>query len=563
LIKLPGGDIKGPGWVRGGICDRKAQKQRSICSDERGRTSLDPGRQRWKLLQVPHMWAFTTYFAEGFPYTLIRTVSSVFFRDMKMSLEAIGLTSLYGLPWVLKFLWGPQIDQFGTKRRWMLAMQVTLAALMCGVVFLCMIPWGVKVIAALLFVAAFVAATHDMAIDGYYMEALDEKGQARFVGYRVMAYRIAMMTGTGVVVTLGARWGWPLAFLAGSLMLGILFLYHVLWLPMVEEEKKPIASLLRKALGGRSLKTISLIALCMIGLAYAASQDLTATLPPSLRALGKISLSGWIGIGLIATLSVLALLKDRIRLFLLRDPHSFYTRAFAAYVDRERIGVTLAFIILLRAGEAMLSAMVSPFLVDLGIKLHYGWISAAVGLPCSIAGAMLGGWMIAKYTLRKTIWPFLLAQNLTNLVYMFLALHLNPMLAVNTGAADPMDIGHFNLLLVASVHGFDQFAGGLGTAVLVTFVMRSCLAEFKAAHFAIGTGLMNISAVLSGVVSGFLAGWVGYGYFFGISFLVSLPGMMLALFVPLQAVGHAAGAGKARVGRADEIPQGNDNPIRR
>jgi PAT family beta-lactamase induction signal transducer AmpG len=500
-------------------------------------------RDRRLNLQNPHLWAFTTYFAEGFPYTLIRTVSSVFFRDMKVSLEAIGLTSLFGLPWVLKFLWGPQIDQFGTKRRWMLAMQLMLAVLMCGVAFLCALPWGVKVIAAVLFVAAFVAATHDIAIDGYYMEALDEKGQARFVGYRVMAYRIAMMTGTGVVVTIGALWGWLVAFLTGGIVLGGLFLYHVLWLPRVEEEKRPIASLAREVLKGRSLRSFFLVALCMIGLAYAASQDLTSMLPPSLRALGRISLSGWIGIGLLAALCLLALLKERIRLFLLKDPHSFYTRAFAAYVDRERIGVTLAFIILLRAGEAMLSAMVSPFLVDLGIKVHYGWISAAIGLPCSIAGAMLGGWLISRYGLKRTIWPFLLAQNLTNLVYMVLALHLNPMLAVNTGAVDPVAIGNFNLFLVASVHGFDQFAGGLGTAVLVTFVMRTCLSEFKAAHFAIGTGLMNISALLSGVMSGFLAERIGYGYFFGISFLVSLPGMMLALFVPLEPAPAGAAVG--------------------
>jgi hypothetical protein len=43
---------------------------------------------------------------------------------------------------------------------------------------------------------------------------------------------------------------------------------------------------------------------------------------------------------------------------------------------------------------------------------------------------------------------------------------------------------------------------------------------------------MNISGVLSGVMSGFLAGWQGYGYFFGISFLASIPGMVLIFFIP-------------------------------
>jgi PAT family beta-lactamase induction signal transducer AmpG len=145
---------------------------------------------------------------------------------------------------------------------------------------------------------------------------------------------------------------------------------------------------------------------------------------------------------------------------------------------------------------------------------------------------MLGGRLISRYTLKKTLWPFLLAQNLTNLIYMSLAFGLKQYVILNTGADHITPIGHFNLFLVASIHAFDQFAGGLGTAVLVTFLMRSCLSEFKAAHFAIGTGLMNISGVLSGVMSGFIAQRLGYGYFFGVSFLASLPGMALISFIP-------------------------------
>jgi PAT family beta-lactamase induction signal transducer AmpG len=165
----------------------------------------DPSK---KILQKPHVWTFTTYFAEGFPYTIIRTISSVFFRDMKVSLEAIGLTSLFGLPWVLKFLWGPQIDQFATKRRWMLSMQLLLILVLSVVAFVAPLERGVELIDIHFFAGAFLAATHDMAIDGYYMEALDKEDQSRFVGYRVMAYRISMMTGTGIIVTIGAKTSW-------------------------------------------------------------------------------------------------------------------------------------------------------------------------------------------------------------------------------------------------------------------------------------------------------------------------------------------------------------------
>jgi len=488
--------------------------------------------QKKNILKVPHVWTFTTYFAEGFPYTIIRIISSVFFRDMRVSLEAIGLTSLFGVPWVLKFLWGPQIDQFGTKRRWMLTMQFLLVIMVFAVAFFSAIPGEVQIIAVLLFIGSFIAATHDMAIDGYYMESLDEKGQAKFVGYRVMAYRIAMMTGTGVIVTIGATTNWFVGFLSAGMILSILFLYHVFFLPNVEDERIPIQTLLNTLMKWRSLLGIICLGATILILRWIFSRGWYQHLKTQIPVLNKVSFSGGVAIGLLVALILLALFKNQIKSFLLRDRDSFYSKAFMAYMDREKIGVALAFIILMRTGESMLASMASPFMVDLGIKVHYGWISGGVGLPFSIIGAMVGGWMTSKYSLKKTIWPFLLVQNLTNVIYMVLALYLNKYVILNTGAETLTPIGNLNLFIVASVHAFDQFAGGLGTAVLVTFLMRTCLPSFKAAHFAIGTGLMNISGVLSGVMSGFLAQWLGYGYFFGISFLASIPGMVLILFIP-------------------------------
>ena len=175
----------------------------------------------------------------------------------------------------------------------------------------------------------------------------------------------------------------------------------------------------------------------------------------------------------------------------------------------------------------MLSAMVGPFFIDTGFKDHYGWLTGAVGLPCSIFGAMAGGWLIAKFSLKKMIWPFLLAQNLTNLTYMALALRL-----INKGgeAIPNPELSH--ILLISSVTSFDHLAGGLGTAVLMTFLMGLCRDNFKAAHYAIGTGLMSVSGVYAGAFSGFVVNWVGYASFFGVSFLLSVPGMILIFFLP-------------------------------
>jgi len=498
---------------------------------------LHPPRKRQL---PPYIWSFSTYFAEGFPYTIIRTVSSVFFRDRGMSLQAIGLTSLFGLPWILKFLWSPQVDEYGTKRSWLLVTQGLLVLALLAVALLAPFDRAPYYIAALFFVAAFLAATHDIAIDGYYMEALDERGQARFVGYRVMAYRIAMMAGTGVITTIGTTRGWPVAFAGAALLFLLLFLFHCFRLPECQSPGKSFSALAERYSHLRYLRWPFLIAVLVLALRIFTESSFYRQSASFLPLLRKMHFAEWVGVLLLLSLIVLAACRQRIKGALYRDQESFYARAFLSYMDREKIPVIIAFIIFIRTGEFMLTAMVSPFMVDLGIKVHYGWISGGIGLPSSIVGAILGGWLISRYSLHKMIWPFLLAQNITNLVYMALALHLQHYLSINTGIAIPTPIGNANIALVAAVHAFDQFSGGLGTAVLMTFLMGLCRPSYKAAHYAIGTGLMSVSGLYAGVLSGFLTSWIGYGYFFGMSFLFSIPGMALIPFLPLAGKQAAA-----------------------
>ncbi|MEJ2689037.1 MAG: MFS transporter [Deltaproteobacteria bacterium] len=482
----------------------------------------------------PYIWSFTTYFAEGFPYTIIRTISSVFFRDRGMSLEAIGLTSMYGLPWILKFLWAPQVDAYGTKRVWLLSSEGILVLFLLATALLAPLSAAPLLIAVLFFAGAFVAATHDVAIDGYYMEVLDERGQSKFIGYRVMAYRIAMMTGTGIIVTIGTRIGWTPAFAGSFGMLCLLFGFHFFYLPECQQPGKTFGVLLVRASRPELLKWPAAAAIAILLLHFLTGSHLYQALTEEVPALKSFTFSAWIGLLLLFSLICAGVFRRKITAWLTRDPESYYAGAFLSFMDREKISVILLFIIFIRTGEFMLTAMAAPFMVDLGIKVHYGWISGAVGLPCSIIGALIGGWLIARFSLHRMIWPFLLAQNFTNLVYMALAFYLARYLAINTGNVNPTPLGASNIFYIAAVHGFDQLAGGLGTAVLMTFLMRLCKATHKAAHYAIGTGLMSVSGLYAGVLSGFLASWFGYGYFFGISFLLSIPGMLLIPTLPKE-----------------------------
>ncbi|MDD8014039.1 MAG: MFS transporter [Acidobacteriota bacterium] len=491
-----------------------------------------PDKQPTPLLKNPHLWCFSTYFAEGFPFSIIRSVSALFFRDRGVSLEAVGLTTFFGLPWILKFFWGPLVDEFATKKRWLLAMQATLAVMIGAAAFLVPMPAAPRLIAILFFAGAFVAATHDIAIDGYYLAALDKAEQTKFLGYRIMAYRVAMLTGTGVIVTIGTAFSWMAAFLFAGLLLALLAAYHYFFLPECEEERRPFGKMLGLIARPRLLLNIGLAVAIVAGITLFFYSPLYDRIEQAVPLMQALTFPYLVGLGLLLTLVLLAVFRNKLAARLTRDPDSFYGKAFLTFMDQEKIGLVLAFIILARSGEFMVSSMTSAFAVDLGIKQHYGWIGGGIGLPASIAGALIGGWMISRFGLKRVIWPFLMAQNLTNVVYMLLANGLAGYLAVNTGAASPVFIGEGNLALFAGVTFFEQFASGLGTAVLTTFLMRICKMEFKAAHFAIGSGLMSLGGIVAGISSGFIASWLGYGNMFLVSFLISLPGMILLFWVP-------------------------------
>jgi PAT family beta-lactamase induction signal transducer AmpG len=111
-----------------------------------------------------------------------------------------------------------------------------VAALAVGTNLATPVPFFV----AAFFVVAFVAATHDIALDGFYLLALDEKDQARFSGLRVAVYRLAMLFGSGVLLVLAGKTSWFWAFALASAVFFILALFHQFALPTVE--KKPSAS---------------------------------------------------------------------------------------------------------------------------------------------------------------------------------------------------------------------------------------------------------------------------------------------------------------------------------
>ena len=151
----------------------------------------------------PWAWIPTLYFAEGIPYVVVMTVSVIMYKRMGISNTDIALyTSWLYLPWVIKPFWSPIVDLFKTKRWWIVIMQLFIGAGLAGIAFTIPAPSFFQYTLAFFWLMAFSSATHDIAADGFYMLGLDEHKQAFFVGIRSTFYRLAMITGQGLLIIL-------------------------------------------------------------------------------------------------------------------------------------------------------------------------------------------------------------------------------------------------------------------------------------------------------------------------------------------------------------------------
>jgi PAT family beta-lactamase induction signal transducer AmpG len=151
----------------------------------------------------PWWWVPSLYFAEGVPYVVVMTVAVIMFKRLGVGNTEIALyTSWLYLPYAIKPLWSPLVQKIGTRRSWVVVMQLFVAAgLACAALSIPLdsfLRWSLVALAGV----AISSATHDVAADGFYLLALTSHQQAWFVGIRSTFYRAAMIFGQGLLVML-------------------------------------------------------------------------------------------------------------------------------------------------------------------------------------------------------------------------------------------------------------------------------------------------------------------------------------------------------------------------
>lgn len=313
----------------------------------------------------PWSWIPTLYFAEGLPYVLAMTVSVIMYKRLGISNTDIALyTSWLYLPWMIKPFWSPFVDLMKTKRWWIVTMQLLIGAGLAGVAFLIPMPFFFQGTLAVFWLMAFSSATHDIAADGFYMLALDSSEQSFFVGIRSTFYRLAMISGQGLLIILAGylertteniALSWSITFFVMAGLFLFLFIYHRFALPRPDSDKT--------VLNTNSKKIVEEFAI-----------------------------------------------------------------TFLSFFRKKNIGVALAFFLLYRLGEAMLVKIASPFLLDarevggLGLSTEaVGITYGTIGIIFLVLGGILGGIAASHKGLKFWILPMALSITLPNAVYVYMS----------------------------------------------------------------------------------------------------------------------------------------------
>ena len=196
----------------------------------------------------PWMWIPSLYFAEGIPYVVVMTVAVIMFKRLGISNSDIAFyTGWLYLPWVIKPLWSPIVDLLKTKRWWIVTMQLFIGAGLGGVALAIPLPGFFKFTLIFMWLLAFSSATHDIAADGFYMLGLNENQQAYFVGIRSTFYRVAMITGQGLLIILAGffetstgniRLAWSITFFILAAMFVLFSIYHRFILPRPSSDRQ-------------------------------------------------------------------------------------------------------------------------------------------------------------------------------------------------------------------------------------------------------------------------------------------------------------------------------------
>jgi PAT family beta-lactamase induction signal transducer AmpG len=411
----------------------------------------------------PFLWVPSSYLVMGLIYIAVGTLANIMFRNMGMENDKAAFwSSLLGFPYTFKFLWAPALELYKTKKFFVVLMQFAIAAALVGVAVGLRVPDGgwTGPVLTLMAITAILGATQDIGTDGVYVTTLSPKEQAKYLGFQSMCWNGG-------------------ALLAKGPFLGV-------------------SGLLEKSTGSYASAWM-IVMLTMGGFVFLGGLWHSRILPPGAKALDAPKTFG--------------------------DAMKTFGDALATFFQKKDIVKLIAFAFLYRSAYGLLDKMGPLFLIDTranhGLGLSNQAVSTAYGTfgtGAFIVGSLIGGWIVSKAGLRKTLLLLCICINVPNVTFLFLS------------QAMPT-----NMALITAVITLEQLGWGIGAVGHMIYMMQQIApGPYKTAHYTFATALMGACMMTTGAISGYIEKAVGYQWFFIIVLLAAAPSLLATILAPFH-----------------------------
>lgn len=192
------------------------------------------------------------------------------------------------------------------------------------------------------------------------------------------------------------------------------------------------------------------------------------------------------------------------------------------FFSKKGIWLAVLFIVLFRISEGQVQTIGPLFMLEardkggLGLtNVEMGAVYGTAGTIAFLAGSILGGYFTAWLGLKRAMPLLIVAMTVPAMTFYCLAA---------TGTTD--------LSLISILVCLESFFYGFGFVGMILYIMQAVApGKYQTAHYALGTGVMQLGFILAKTISGDIQVAMGYEKFFLWTIVCGAPALLMLFFV--------------------------------
>jgi PAT family beta-lactamase induction signal transducer AmpG len=463
-------------------------------------------------------------FSAGLPFLLLGSTLSLWLSDVDIRIATIGMFGWVGITYSIKVFWAPVVDRLvvppfttllGKRRGWMLIAQVGIATGLLGIAHTDPTQ-NLELIALFALLSAFASATQDIAIDAYRIEAVDQSLQGAMSGTYQVGYRIGLIAAGAGALYIAAFSSWPIAYITMAALVGVgMVTVLIIREPEVVRDQ---ATLLREAELAKLVQGQS-----TAGNPYAASVKQALSIVVAVVAIG-LALAWLLGLDITYPLAAVAIIVTVVAAIRLGGGGGRFGLWFSSAVVSPLVDffvrngkfalIILAFVGLYRLSDITLGIMANPFYNELGFtKVEIANVTKIYGVIATLVGALVGGIMVVRIGLLRSLLIGAMMVAGTNLLFALLAV-----------------IGPDLRMLTVAITA-DNVSGGLAGSAFIAYLSSLTNRAYSATQYALFSSLFTLPGKIVAGGSGFVVEAIGYENFFYYASALGIPAILLVLYL--------------------------------